>query len=179
MTLGESFPQVVHAARCGEHWAISVLYEDLHPQVLAYLKSRKTSEAEDLAHDTWIDVGRSLARFHGDEADFHRLVFTIARRRLIDHRRRESRRKTAPSTDDVLERHGQTGDAEVEALDILSAEAARALIGTLPPDQADVVLLRVIGGFSSEEVGDHGQDAGDGPGSPASRAPASCRKSLR
>ena len=35
----------------------------------------------------------------------------------------------------------------------LSTQAALALLATLPPDQAEVVLLRVLGGFDAAEVG--------------------------
>ena len=34
-----------------------------------------------------------------------------------------------------------------------STQAALDLIASLPPEQADVVLLRVLGGFDAEEVG--------------------------
>ena len=153
MEFGEQFISVLEAARGGAEWALGALYESLNPSVIGYLRTRDPGEAEDLASETWIGVAEGLAGFQGGEVDFRRWVFTIARRRLIDHRRRTVRRATTPAPPDTLEGHAPIGDAEADAMAGLSTEAALALIGTLPPDQADVVLLRVLGGFDAAEVG--------------------------
>jgi len=120
---------------------------------VGYLRTRAASEAEDLASEAWIGVAENLAGFQGREDDFRRWVFAIARRRLIDHQRRNQRRRTTPVPAEVLEGRLPTGDTEAEAIAELSTQAALALIRTLPPDQADVVLLRVLGGFDAAEVG--------------------------
>jgi RNA polymerase sigma-70 factor, ECF subfamily len=44
------------------------------------------------------------------------------------------------------------GDVESEAMENLSTQAALARIAGLPPDQAEVVLLRVLGGLSVKDV---------------------------
>jgi RNA polymerase sigma-70 factor, ECF subfamily len=78
-------------------------------------------------------------------------VITIARRRLIDDlRRRSSRPEVVWETD--LEAFGSVGDVELEAL--ADVEAARVLeaIRELSPDQQDVVLLRLLGDLSLEEI---------------------------
>src|SRR5262249_53597668 len=142
----------LEAARIGEDWAIAVLYRDLHPRVLAYLRHRCGGESEDVAQETWMDVARVLVRFEGTEVDFRRLVFVIAKRRSIDHVRRSAARPFEPTPDAILALR-QLGDAEDEALERLSAEEAVSMIcAVLPPDQAEIVLLRVLGGFSAEEV---------------------------
>ena len=51
----------------------------------------------------------------------------------------------------LIERGG-IGDVEEEAMTTLTTEAAIARIAALPPDQAEVVLLRVLGGLSVQEV---------------------------
>jgi RNA polymerase sigma-70 factor (ECF subfamily) len=152
MELREQFASVLDAARTGADWALASLYQGLHPAVLGYLRTRERADAEDLASETWIGVAEGLSRFSGDEADFRRWVFTIARRRLLDHRRRVIRRSTAPASAEVIESAMTPGDAEAEAMTELATEAALSLIGTLPPDQADVVLLRVLGGFDAGDV---------------------------
>lgn len=153
MSLGESFPSIIGAARIGANWALAALYEDLHPHVLSYLRSQARHEAEDLASETWVDVARGLVRFEGGEAEFRRFVFAIARRRLIDHRRLAATRRTQAVSPTYLSALGGLGDVEAEAVANLSAEEAVATIASiLPPDQAEVVLLRVVGGFSANEV---------------------------
>jgi len=150
--LREQFASVLDAARTGADWALASLYQGLHPAVLGYLRSREPADAEDLASETWIGVAEGLTRFSGGEDDFRRWVFTIARRRLVDHRRRVIRRSTAPASAEVIEADLPPGDTEAEAMTELATRAALSLIATLPPDQADVVLLRVLGGFDAAEV---------------------------
>ena len=152
MSLGEQFESVLDAARAGAAWAVGELYESLNPAVLGYLRSQEPGDAEDLASDTWLGVAAGIRRFQGGEADFRRWVFAIARRRLIDFRRKRARRATDPAPDERLEAGLAWGDAEAEAMAELSTESSIALIRRLPPDQAEVVLLRVIGQFDTDEV---------------------------
>jgi RNA polymerase sigma-70 factor (ECF subfamily) len=152
MSLGERFPQVLVAAQAGESWAVAALYRDLQPALLAYLRSRTPGEAEDLAQETWIDVAKALGRFDGAEEDFRRLVFVIGKRRSIDHLRRVAARPTTSLSASRAEAE-HLGDVEEEALSRLSTEEALAAVSSLlTPEQAEIVLLRVLGGFTAEEV---------------------------
>ena len=94
-------------------------------------------------------MARSLHRFRGDEDEFRHYVFAIARRRLIDHRRKAARRRTQPAPADRIEPHLPTGDVEAEAMDTFSAEAAMALLSRSLGTEAEVVMLRVVAGFTS------------------------------
>jgi RNA polymerase sigma-70 factor (ECF subfamily) len=145
--LGEQFESVLASAQQAEQWALGRLYETLQPSMLAYLRSQD-ADAEDIAADAWIDVARGLHRFDGGEADFRRWVFTIARRRLIDARRARSRARTEPVPPETLD--GPTADAGFDAFDADSA--AKTIVAVLPDAQAQVVLLRVLAGFSVEET---------------------------
>jgi RNA polymerase sigma-70 factor, ECF subfamily len=150
MPVGERFETVLLAAREGADWALVALYRDLHPPVLRYLMARESTDGEDLASEVWLDVAEGLDRFAGGEHDFRRWVFTIARRRLIDFRRRSRRRRTDPVA--TVAGSVGPGDAESEAMTNLSTQAALARIAALPADQAEVVLLRVLGDLSVKDV---------------------------
>lgn len=146
MTLGEQFDEVLAASQLGEEWAITALYRDLAPGVLAFLRARAGDEAEDIASQTWLEVARSVGRFSGDEGGFRGWVFTIARRRLSNERRRLGRRRTE-----------WLGSADVAGGDDVSLrseseEAVRRIVGLLPDDLAEVVLLRVVAGLPVDEV---------------------------
>ena len=143
------FEELLDAVRVDAEWAVAELWRDLHPRLLAYFRASEPGAADDLAADTWVDVARSLPRFEGGEAEFRRFAFTIARRRLTDHRRRRFRRRTDPVATETLAAHPGADDTAAPAL----GRAALEVIGRLPPDQAEVVLLRVVAGFSAEEVG--------------------------
>lgn len=162
MWIGERFPQIICAAQEGAEWAISLLYRDLHPAVLGYLRSQEPAEAEDLASETWIDVARGLRSFEGGESSFRAWIFTIARRRLIDSRRRISRRRTDCLPNEQLADLAATDDTENEALERAWAELAIArAFRTLTSDQAEVLRLRVIGGLNVDQVA---EIIGKGPG---------------
>ena len=148
----EAFEGVLGAAQAGAEWALTILYRELQPGVMRYLSSRDAGEAEDLASEVWLDVATGLRRFHGDEDCLRAWVFTIARRRLVDLRRRTAVRNTTPTPDELLGSHQGVGNVEDEAIATLGTVDALARIAALPPDQADVVLLRVIGDLSVAAV---------------------------
>ena len=79
-------------------------------------------------------------------------MFTIARRRTVDHYRRNGRQAATVPIDDTID-CVCTDDTEAEAVEHLTAQSAvEALVGSLPDDQAEIVLLRVLGDLDVEEV---------------------------
>lgn len=149
----ERLEAVVLAAGRGEGWALAAVYEEMHPPLLAYLRAREPRHGEDLASDTWVKVATGLSSFSGDASAFRSWVFTIARCRMIDHRRRTSRRGELIDLD-ALATRASGDDTEHQTLETITAEAAVSTIATLPADQADVVLLRVVSGLETHEVAD-------------------------
>lgn len=152
MNPDEDFERTLAAARAGEGTALSTLFRDLHPRILRYLRALEPAEAEDLASDTWLDVAKGLQRFEGNEGALRAWAFTIARRRLIDLQRRRLRRPTVPTEPERLAALAPVGHVEDEAMAELATRAALERIAALPPDQAEVVLLRVLGGLSVRDV---------------------------
>ena len=149
----DSFEHVLSAARAGGEWAWERLYAELAPTVVGYLRARGAAEPEDLAGEAFLQVVRDLPRFSGDERDFRAWVFTIVHRRLIDERRRRGRRPAEPAPpDEVAARAGAGGDVAEEALARVSDERVREVIAQLPGEQQTVVLLRILGDMTIEEV---------------------------
>src|SRR5207302_10116264 len=91
--------------------------------------------------------------FEGDEAGFAAWLFTIARRRLADHRRTAARR-LPPLLGVDLDDRPAADDPEASAVDSISAEEAARLLTRLTPDQAEVITLRVLGGLDVAQVAD-------------------------
>jgi RNA polymerase sigma-70 factor (ECF subfamily) len=142
------FDAVLAAAISGERSALTELYRDLYPRVLRYLLVVEPVEADDLASETWLDVVGTLERFRGDRAGIRALALTIARRRALDLRRKRSRRKTDPRDPSDLVDVGATGNVEEEALSSLGAGwAIDVITSSLPREQAEVIVLRIIGGL--------------------------------
>jgi len=147
------FDYVLSAARDGNEEALADLYRSLYPRFVRYAGAVVPSSAEDVAADAWLDVARSLGRFRGDESGFRAWAFTIVRRRLLDLRRTGARRRTDPVDPVDLIDAGGVGNVEDEAVGSLEASwAIRLITSTLSRDQAEVVLLRVLGDLSVDQV---------------------------
>jgi RNA polymerase sigma-70 factor (ECF subfamily) len=150
--LGSRFDEVLAGAQCGAEWAMGELWRDLRPAVLRYLRVMAPSAAEDLDSETWLGVARGLRTFEGGENAFRAWVFTIARHRLIDWRRRQAQAPdTSAPPEQLLDRAAADDPAE-EALAALATEGALALIATLPAEQAEAVMLRVVAGLDGPTV---------------------------
>jgi RNA polymerase sigma-70 factor (ECF subfamily) len=149
----QSFENVLFAARAGAEWAWARIYEELSPPVAGYLRAHGAADPEDLAAEVFLQVVRGLDGFSGPEPAFRAWVFTIAHRRLVDDVRRRSRRPVAPAGPEALEAAaGAGGDVEGEALAGLDHERVRQAIDALPGDQRAVVLLRIIGDLTIEQI---------------------------
>ena len=117
-----------------------------------YLRARGVRDADDLVGDTFVNVVRSIDGFAGGEIAFRAWVFAIARNRATDELRRVIRHPSAPASAEELEAHGPRGDVEGEAMEGLASERIGRLLDALTADQRDVLLLRIIGGLSIDQV---------------------------
>jgi RNA polymerase sigma-70 factor (ECF subfamily) len=148
-----AFDQLVGAAAAGDQGALIELYRAHNPVLVRFLTGLAPGDAEDLASETWIDLCRLLDNFQGGGQDFRRLLFTIARRRAIDHGRKRRRRRTDPvdwAQDSELATGGDL--AEIAATVDASRRAVRHVTALLPRPQAEVILLRVVAGLSVTDV---------------------------
>ena len=150
--IGPSFEAVLAAAAGGDEPAFGILWRDLQPGLLRYLNALAPGAGEDLASETWLRVVGRLDRFSGDEQAFRAWVFTVARHRAVDRWRRAARRRDELVPTDALVDLPARDDPAGAAVDAISSRAAVALIATLPPDQAEVVLLRVVAGLEVAQV---------------------------
>jgi RNA polymerase sigma factor (sigma-70 family) len=141
--LSERFETVLAAAQAGIEWPVATLFREFHPRVLRYLRAHSPDRAEELASETWNHIASVLPEFEGDESSFRRWVFAVARQQLKEAR--EDGR--SPRSSQEGEREGNHASAERRAVD-----AALVRIRALAPDQADVLLLRAVGGLDVVDV---------------------------
>jgi RNA polymerase sigma factor (sigma-70 family) len=146
------FDAVLAAARRGDQRAWDRLLRHLMGPLLGYLRLRGAPEPDDLVNEVLLRAARNLRRFQGDQDQFRSWIFTIAHHLLVDDRRRRRRRLDVVGLDHL-------GDDEPAGDDVESPlEAAwgdahvQDLLGRLTADQANVLLLRVVGDFSILEV---------------------------
>jgi RNA polymerase sigma-70 factor (ECF subfamily) len=154
MVGGDSFERVLSAAQAGDGVAFGRLYELLNRRVRAYVAYRGAVDPEGMVNDVFVKVFSRLADFCGGETQFAAWVFTIARHTLIDESRRRQRRVVEVALRDPDAAGVVTGDVEVEAMDRLGDDWVVEQLGALTADQREVILLRVVGDLSVENVAD-------------------------
>jgi RNA polymerase sigma-70 factor (ECF subfamily) len=139
----------------GDEDAFRTLYRSIQPGLLRYLTVMVgRTDAEDVAAETWAQAVRDLGSFTGSADRFRGWVTTIARNRALDLLRHKGRRPVddTPVEELVAERAGPL-DVETEALGLVATATALRLIATLPPDQAEAVLLRAVVGLDAKAAG--------------------------
>jgi RNA polymerase sigma-70 factor (ECF subfamily) len=145
---GPILTEAITRAQGGDEQAFRRIYRAVQPRLLNYVRAMVgETDAEDVAAEAWICIARDLRSFQGDAQGFLGWTATIARHRATDHLRR--RRPVIPLPHDQLPHQPTHRDAADQAEETLSTETALALIGQLPPDQAQAILLRVIMGLDS------------------------------
>jgi RNA polymerase sigma factor (sigma-70 family) len=152
MRVQEDFSAVLEAARAGSEDAWVAIYRTYAPSVRGYLRSRGAAEPDDLTGEVFLQVVIHIGRFGGDERDFRAWLFTITHRRFLDERRRHVRHRDEPASEELIHSKASVGDTESDALKELEAAELRSRLNTLTPDQQDVLLLRIFGGLSVDEV---------------------------
>ena len=151
---GPEFAELLRRVRSGDERGFAELWRRHQPLVLRYARVLTGDAADDVASETWIAVVRSLDRFQGDEVNFRTWLMTICRHRAMDWGRGRQRNPI------VLQEHEQLDlsstpapDPATIVIDAMSASEAVTLIErSLPPQQAEAVILRSVIGLEVPEV---------------------------
>jgi len=109
--------------------------------------------AEDLHQETWIAISKNAAAFDPLKASFLAWLFTIARRKVWDHFRRQKVAVLASGPDDAAMNLPDPGQTPLEQ--VQSRELAREIVAAveaLPLEQRGVFILFTDAGLSLEEI---------------------------
>jgi RNA polymerase sigma factor (sigma-70 family) len=147
----ERFTLLLESARQGSEAAWQELYGGLAPVVLGYLRANAAPDPEDVLSEVFLQVARDIATFDGDEQGFRSWVFTIAHHRLIDARRHSARRPVELAAEPP-EPGERADDAADEALARIGTEEVHRVLESISEEQRAVLLLRVIGDLSIDDV---------------------------
>ena len=150
--LEQRFFETLARARSGDEHAFALIYNDIQPALLRYSWAQAPGHGEDISAEVWLEVTRSLCRFEGDEQGFRAWVFAIARHKIIDQVRRDARRPTILLWDAEENYLHEARDVAEDFEDGEATSRALALVRTLPPDQAEVILLRVVGDLDHAQI---------------------------
>jgi RNA polymerase sigma-70 factor, ECF subfamily len=147
---------VARSAR-GDARAKDALIAHIRPLVLRYCRARLArvpgadQAADDAAQEVCLAVLSALPRYRDEGRPFEAFVFGIAAHKVVDAQRAAAR--AAVPTSDLPD--SPALEPGPEELAVTSSEAARAkdLLGQLPDNLRELLLLRVAVGLSAEETG--------------------------
>jgi RNA polymerase sigma-70 factor (ECF subfamily) len=142
---------VISRLRAGEHAAFELVYRELAPPVIGYLRSGGVADPESVVNDVFLAVLKQLGQLTGGPAGLRSLVFSIAHARVVDELRRRSRQPARISYLAALDTR-TTESAENAAVAAITTERVQLLLDTLPDDQRAVIVLRVIADLSLNQV---------------------------
>lgn len=115
-----------------------LVYRRLAPEVLGYLRGQGAPDPEGTLGEVFLHVARDLHKVEGNEEAVRRWVFSVARHRLIDERRRRAVRPRL-----VKWRKGLDPPSHDPPSPQLDAELVDAL-QQLTRRQREVVVLRFV-----------------------------------
>lgn len=144
------FDDALRRARAGEPAGFDALVRHLDPKLVGFARARGADDPEGLADDVLVQMCRAISSFEGNLAQLRAWVFTIARNRLIDERRRAGRRIDARPVEPAL--LPDTPTVDPASLEVEDRERVDRLLASLTDEQREVVVLRVVVGLSVEET---------------------------
>jgi len=153
-TVAEPATTLVADAATGDQHAFARLYTAVQPRLLRYAYGLVGQDAEDVTAEAWLQIVRDLRTFEGDDDAFRAWSARIVRNRALDHARARARRPVQTTGDDNVLDTASPSDTALDALDRISTDRAVELIGSLPTDQAEAVLLRVVVGLDAASAGE-------------------------
>ncbi len=152
MVLEETGNELIEACRRGEADAFRALFERYRDKVysVALRYSGDAAVAQDIAQDTFLKLFSAIGSFRGDSS-FDSWLYRLVVNSCFDQKRRT--RRLAPAVDELLSAL-RAPDASI--LDeVLRAEMSghlRSVVGSLPPEQRMVIVLRYTQGLSYDEI---------------------------
>lgn len=149
--------ELLRAYSAGDSSAFGRLYDRYDPACFRFIRrllgSAYASAAEDLNQETWISVSKSAAQFDPLKASFATWLYTIARRKVFDHFRRQKIAVLSSAFEDaaaLLPDPGQSPLEQVQSRE--QAEEIVAAVEALPLEQRGVFVMFADGGLSLEEI---------------------------
>jgi RNA polymerase sigma-70 factor (ECF subfamily) len=140
-------PTLAESLADGDAHAFAALYDRLAARLLSAARTMTGSaaDAEDVVHDLFVDLARGRHRLVA-VADLEAYVFTMLRHAVGRRRRRAATGRRALAA--VAHDRGRPDHAAALPDDELAAAVA-----ALPPEQREVVALKIDGGLTFAEIG--------------------------
>lgn len=144
---------LVERAARSDPEAIASLYDRYAPRIYSYIYHRLSDPvtAEDLTGQTFLRMMEALRSDRGWRTSFSGWLFRIAHNLVIDHYRRRSQAEFS-DLEDYPNIPALDSDPYKTAAAILDSDALTRAINELTEEQAQVIALRFLEGYSITEV---------------------------
>jgi RNA polymerase sigma factor (sigma-70 family) len=148
---------VTAVARHGDRAAFAALFRALAPRVKGFLvrSGADAGVAEDLTQETLVLVWRKASAFDASRAGVSTWVFTIARNLWIDQCRRSLHPAALPQQSAWLADLADCAPANDDDEPLLGEQRRqhlRAVLASLPPEQAEAVQLAYFNDVTHEHI---------------------------
>lgn len=133
--------------------ALGELYDRYEAKIYTYIYRRTGDEAlaEDFTAQVFLRMLESIRDQKAWRSSFSGWLYRIAHNLVIDHYRRKGRQGTV-DIDEAAPTASEEHDPELTVAQSLDAERLRNAIRRLTDEQAEVVSLRFLEGYSISEV---------------------------
>lgn len=150
--IGASDEALMLAYARGSRVAFNTLYARHADAVYRYFcgSTYSTDLAADLSQDVWLSLAKSRERYAAN-ADFRHYLFRIAHNRLVSHWRAQ---RPQVSLDDAAPQLVADDNPQREAEERGVRMALSEAVRRLPAEQRQVLLLRLDGELSLEQIAD-------------------------
>jgi len=147
--------EALRAAQNGDEMAFELLWRENNSRLTKFVHARTYKsdlDHEEIVSETWLNVARDVKKFKGNYSGFTAWVYSIARNRIIDSSRKRDRTIRPQAeldeafwvpTNQNLERDFEAGEGVKKIIE---------QINKLPAAQAEVLMLKVVGDLSVEEI---------------------------
>lgn len=148
----------VGPARAGDPRAVEQLLARLRPGIVRYCRARlgrsngSYVSADDVAQEVCMAIVKALPRHVDTGTPFAAFAYGIAAHKVADAHR-SGYRDHSEATDRLPEHADEAAGPEATALARERAADARALLDRLPPAHRELLVLRVVAGWSAEQTG--------------------------
>jgi RNA polymerase sigma-70 factor (ECF subfamily) len=149
--------ELLRAYSAGDPLAFGRLYDRYDPACFRFIRrllgAAHASAAEDLHQETWISVSKNAGQFDRRKASFAAWLYTIARRKVFDHFRRQKIAVLSAGFEDAAALVADPGRTPLEQVQSREqAEEIVAAVEALPLEQRGVFVMFADGGLSLEEI---------------------------
>jgi len=149
---------LVAQAQKGDEEAFSDIFDIFFDALTQYVARRTPpEEVEDLVSEIFVKLIQNLGKYHSKSGGFRAWVFKIAHNHVIDYYRRK--KELLSLSDDegqqyILELEDENPTPDAEANSAMENEKLLSILGKLSPTHREILELRFLEGFSTQEIGE-------------------------